>query len=330
MKKSSSTGGDYESSRNRLSPNFVKLLRCPATKSLLQFDRQKAKLVSETGHELYEINRNGIPLFSPLPETVESKRQQAHYDKVSQTYCENLSYPHTQEYNKYLDASLLEIVKTVPLGRMAEVCCGRGEAIALFWNYYEEAVGVDISEAMLNQGANQQSKGNVFLLQGDATNLPLQSNMFDTVVMLGGVHHVNDRKALFSEVKRILKPQGKLIFREPVNDFFLWRWLRSVIYRLSPALDFETEHPLQYRETKQQLSDAGLELDSWQTYGFLGFCLLMNSDVLVVNRLLRFIPGIRFIANGFVFLDVAMLKIAALRRCGLQVVAVTKKPDINK
>ena len=68
---------------------------------------------------------------------------------------------------------------------------------------------------------------------------------------------------------------------------------------------------------------------SWQTYGFLGFCLLMNSDVLVVNRLLRFIPGIRFIANGFVFLDVAMLKIAALRHCGLQVVAVTKKTDVK-
>jgi hypothetical protein len=55
----------------------------------------------------------------------------------------------------------------------------------------------------------------------------------------------------------------------------------------------------------------------------------MNSDVLVVNRLLRFIPGIRFIANGFVFLDVAMLKIAALRHCGLQVVAVTKKTDVK-
>jgi hypothetical protein len=57
--------------------------------------------------------------------------------------------------------------------------------------------------------------------------------------------------------------------------------------------------------------------------------VLMNSDVLVVNRLLRFIPGIRFIANVFVFLDVAMLKIAALRHCGLQVVAVTKKTDVK-
>lgn len=305
--------------------NLIKLLCCPATKSHLILNEQKTALVSESGDTEYKINRMGIPLFSPLPETSESRRQQTHYDKISKAYCANLTYPHTEEYMKYLDASLLDIMKTVSLGRMAEVCCGRGEAISLFRNYYKEAVGVDISEAMLNQGADQHSEGNVFLLQGDATNLPLQSNMFDTVVMLGGIHHVNNRKALFSEVYRILKPEGKLIFREPVNDFFLWRWLRSVIYRLSPTLDFETEHPLQYRETKQQLTGAGLELVSWETYGFLGFCLLMNSDVLVVNRLLRFMPGIRYIANGFAFLDGTMLKIPFLRHCGLQVVAVTKK-----
>ena len=307
------------------SPHLLKMLRCPSTDSSLFFHEQKTALVSESGDTEYKINRMGIPLFSPLPETSESRRQQTHYDKVSKAYCENLTYPHTEEYMKYLDASLLDIMKTVSLGRMAEVCCGRGEAISLFRNYYKEAVGVDISEAMLNQGANQHSEANVFLVQGDATNLPLQSNIFDTVVILGGIHHVNDRKALFSEVYRILKPAGKLIFREPVSDFFLWRWLRSVIYRLSPALDFETEHPLQYRETKQQLTGAGLELVSWETYGFLGFCLLMNSDVLVVNRLLRFIPGIRYIANGFAFLDGTMLKIPFLRHCGLQVVAVTKK-----
>jgi len=317
--------GNSANTKKGFSSNLLKLLRCPTTKSLLHVDIINNKLVSQSGCEDFKINRNGIPLFSPLPKTSESKRQQAHYDKVSKEYCENLAYPHTEEYMKYLDASLLDIIKTVSLGRMAEVCCGRGEAISLFRNYYNEAVGVDISEAMLNQGANQHSEGNVFLLQGDATNLPLQSNMFDTVVMLGGIHHVNDRKTLFSEVYRILKPEGKLIFREPVSDFFLWRWLRSVIYRLSPALDSETEHPLQYRETKRQLTAAGLDLLSWKTYGFLGFCLLMNSDVLVVNRLLRFIPGIRYIANGFAFLDGTMLKIPFLRHCGLQVVAVTKK-----
>jgi hypothetical protein len=40
-------------------------------------------------------------------------------------------------------------------------------------------------------------------------------------------------------------------------------------------------------------------LTSWKTYGFLGFCLLMNSDVLIFNRLFRFIPGIRAITRAF-------------------------------
>ena len=62
-----------------------------------------------------------------------------------------------------------------------------------------------------------------------------------TLLMLGGVHHVPDRVALFGEIARILKPGGIFLWREPVSDFVLWRALRAVVYRLSPMLDDETE-----------------------------------------------------------------------------------------
>ena len=84
---------------------------------------------------------------------------------------------------------------------------------------------------------------------------------------------------------RILKPDGWLYFREPVSDFALWRWIRAVVYRLPPMLDHETERPLLYDETAPVLSASGLSLRHWTTHGFLGFCLFMNSDVLVFNRL---------------------------------------------
>src|SRR3990172_8685212 len=83
-----------------------------------------------------------------------------------------------------------------------------------------------------------------FFVQGDATMLPLRNRTIDNVVMLGGIHHVPDRVRLFREGGRILKPGGSFCFREPLNDFALWRALRKIVYRVSNALDHDTERPL--------------------------------------------------------------------------------------
>jgi SAM-dependent methyltransferase len=145
--------------------------------------------------------------------------------------------------------------------------------------------------------------------------------------MLGGIHHVNNRVSLFGEVARVLKPGGRFIFREPVSDFFLWRWIRAVIYRASPMLDHRTERALLCRETTGSLRQAGFEIKHWTTHGFIGFCLFMNSDVLFFNRFFRFIPGITVIARGAAEFDKWALKLPGLSQVGLQVVGVAVRQN---
>src|SRR3954469_21629708 len=222
----------------------------------------------------------------------------------------------------YLDRALLQAVDPTSLVSVAEICCGRGEALHLFGNRIARGVGVDVSVAMLEAAASEHKGRNVSFVQGDATMLPLASEAFDGVFMLGGIHHVNDREGLFSEIARILKPGGRFYFREPVSDFALWRWIRAVVYRWAPALDHETEKPLRRKETEPLLEKAGLQASAWSTHGFLGFCLLMNSDVLVFNRLFRFLPGIRVITRGATRLDDLTLRLPGLAGAGLQVVGV--------
>jgi len=147
------------------------------------------------------------------------------------------------------------------------------------------------------------------------------------VFVFGGIHHVNDRRGMFAEVYRVLKPGGRFYWREPVDDFFLWRWLRAVIYRMSPTLDHETEHPLRYRDTTQIMAEVGFDVERWDTYGFLGFCVFLNRDVLVVNRMFRFIPGIRWITRFAAWCDNAALHLPGMRHAGTQVVGVARKPD---
>src|SRR5262245_44525145 len=299
------------------------LLRCPASGEPLH--REGAALVSASGRHRYRITPSGIPLFAEDECSAEGRVQQKHYDRVAPTYLENLAYPHTQEYTRYLDRALLDRVGASTLGTVAEICCGRGEAFHLLGDRIERGIGVDVSAGILDAAARENSRASVSFVQGDATRLPLTSAGFDNVVVLGGIHHVNDRARLFGEIFRILKPGGRFFWREPVSDFLPWRALRAVIYRMSPALDRDTEHPLRSGETLPQLADAGFRLASWKTYGFLGFCLLMNSDVLVVNRWLRFVPGIRGFARFMAGVDGLTLSLPGMSGSGLQVVGVAEK-----
>lgn len=278
-----------------------------------------------SGAETYRIDGGSIPVFAEKLCSEEARRQQAHYDRIAAAYARNLRYPHTIVYMNYLDDCLLKVIAQRHLGTVAEICCGQGEAFNLLGDRLDRGVGVDISLAMLREARDRHPQPNIGFVQGDATMLPLASNAFDNVFMLGGIHHVSNRKALFSEVARILKPGGRFYFREPVSDFWLWRALRYVAYRVFPALDHETERPLRYGDTVPVLAAAKLTSDHWSTHGFFGFCLFMNSDVLVVNRYFRFIPRIGPITRAFASLDEKLLSLPRMAYAGLQVVGVARK-----
>jgi ubiquinone/menaquinone biosynthesis C-methylase UbiE len=302
------------------------LLRCPISWAPLH--HSGAGFSSEDGAHVYLLSPTGIPQFATEVISEDAAVQREHYDRIAAAYVANLGYPHTQEYMRYLDDAMRCIIPSGSLGTVAEICCGRGEAFEMIGDRVETGIGVDISPAMLEEAARLHAANpRLRFVQGDATNLPLQDASFDTVFMFGGIHHVNDRQALFSEIARILKPGGTFFYREPVSDFFMWKLLRAIIYRASPTLDHETERPLLHHETVPLLEQAGLASTHWSTHGFLGFCLLMNSDVLIFNRLFRFVPGIKTVTRAFTQLDKLTLKLPGMSRAGLQVVGAARKKD---
>ena len=303
---------------------FLELLQCPLTGQALIDD--KGTLITSDGNHRYLQDEGEIPLFSEQFCSSDARIQQQHYDRIATKYLENLSYPHTIEYTSYLDHAFLRELPNKDLGISAEICCGHGEAFQLVREQVSLGIGIDISVSML-RGINKILTRDKFLFaQGDATMLPLRSGVFDSVLMFGGIHHVPDRQKLFNEVFRILKPGGTFIWREPVSDFFIWKWLRLLIYRISPTLDHKTERPLTWRETVPPLQSAGFTLLNWKTYGFFGFCLFMNSDVLIFNQFFRFIPGIKKLVRLSVQFDDRLLRLRPLRYSGLRVIGVAQKP----
>ncbi len=99
--------------------------------------------------------------------------------------------------------------------KMADLGCGN-----CLWNIHHLPVfGVDINGKML-QWAKKNKRLTGFKVCPDLAKTGLKTKSFDVVLMSEVLEHVFDQKEVFSEVKRILKDDGKFLITVPY-DFFL-------------------------------------------------------------------------------------------------------------
>lgn len=79
-------------------------------------------------------------------------------------------------------------------------------------------IGIDISDGMLDVGRQKIIKANlqntIELLNGDSEAINFPDNTFDAVTVAFGVRNFEDLEKGLSEIKRVLKPTGKLVVLE--------------------------------------------------------------------------------------------------------------------
>ena len=76
-----------------------------------------------------------------------------------------------------------------------------------------QVIGVDMTDEMLAKArasANQAGIGNVEFRQGLAESLPVDSEWADVVISNGVVNLCPDKRAVFGEMHRVLKPGGRI------------------------------------------------------------------------------------------------------------------------
>ena len=82
----------------------------------------------------------------------------------------------------------------------------------------EKIVGIDISNGMLNIGREKIAalnlQSSIELLNGDSEAINFPDNTFDAVMVSFGVRNFQDLSKGLSEIKRVLKPNGKLVVLE--------------------------------------------------------------------------------------------------------------------
>ncbi len=116
--------------------------------------------------------------------------------------------------------------------KVADLATGTGDLlIALSQRHPDltEAVGLDISEQMLNvfrQKLQRIGLGDrVRLLRADASATPFSGGTFDVVTMGFGIRNTRDVRATLREIHRILKPGGRALILEfslPKNRVVRW------------------------------------------------------------------------------------------------------------
>lgn len=105
---------------------------------------------------------------------------------------------------------LVAAVRAGPDIKALDLCCGHGNVTGGLVSAGAEATGLDFSPAMLEMARRKVPKAH--FVEGDAMNLAFEAEVFDAVTIGFGMPHVPDPPRVLAEVRRVLKPGGRLAF----------------------------------------------------------------------------------------------------------------------
>ena len=204
--------------------------------------------------------------------------------------------------------------------RFLDYCCGDGAvAVKIAKTGVDEIVGIDISGVSIENAKKlsleeQVDKKTKFMVM-DAENMEFEDNYFDIAYEHGALHHLNLEKA-YSEIARVLKPNGKFLCVEALGHNPIIQYYREKTPHL--RTEYETKHILRKKEIY-------LAKKYFKKVEILGFFYLF-SLLAVPFRNFRIFNVILTILES---IDEILLKLPILKWQAWQVVFVLSEPIKN-
>jgi SAM-dependent methyltransferase len=164
-------------------------------------------------------------------------------------------------------AATLAALELRPGERVIDIGCGPGylaNEMAAAVGQDGFVLGVDPSPSMLAiAGRRDKVRGaaRVKLEQGSANDLPSPDDSFDAAVSTQVYEYVEDMEGALAEVRRTLKPRGRLAILDTDWDSIVWRSSDDErMTRVLHAWDEHLAHPHLPRDLPKLLADAGFTL----------------------------------------------------------------------
>src|SRR5918911_4818590 len=124
-----------------------------------------------------------------------------------------------EAYEKYLVAPvfgpwaafIVDLADPQPTEHALDVACGTGAATRILARRVATTTGVDSNPAMLAVARRHCPANSVDWRCNDAAALELADDVFDLCLCLQGMQHFNQRDRAVKEIRRVLKPHGRLV-----------------------------------------------------------------------------------------------------------------------
>ena len=106
-------------------------------------------------------------------------------------------------------------------GRILDVATGQGgfvEYLTTLFKDFDSILGIDPAANRIEEAKAKFAKDNIRFEVMDGEKLKLDDNSFDTVCISNSLHHLANVGAVLAEMKRVLKPGGRMIVFEVFSD----------------------------------------------------------------------------------------------------------------
>jgi ubiquinone/menaquinone biosynthesis C-methylase UbiE len=150
-----------------------------------------------------------------------------------------------------------------PSSRVLDLGCGiGGPARYLAATFGCMVTGVDLSPGFIDAATYLTARcalsDRVTFQTGDALHLPFEDGTFDAVFLQHVAMNIEDRPALYAEVRRVLAPAGRFV----AYDVLLRD--EEVAYPVPWARDASTSFLLSEVDTRTLLENAGFQAQLWR------------------------------------------------------------------
>jgi ubiquinone/menaquinone biosynthesis C-methylase UbiE len=130
-----------------------------------------------------------------------------------------------------------DILKTVMRLRpkkVLDVCCGTGDQLRLLKRYGIDAVGIDLSQAMISVSRKGNHAPRCFLQ--DATAMKFDTEAFDLAIVSFALHETgwDNANDILSEIYRVLRPKGYAL----LADYAFTNRTGILAKRIIPVIEF--------------------------------------------------------------------------------------------
>lgn len=204
------------------------------------------------------------------PGAAKAQAAEAHFDRWASVYGRSRLLPSFQR-------KALTELEPAAGDRVLDVACGAGAVVIGVAPRVERAVGIDLSEGMLEiarsrlrTASKDHPLANVEFLRAPSDALPFPDASFTAVVCTTALHHFPDPQRSIDEIARVLEPGGRVVIGDMSRDAITTKIADPLLRR------FEEGHVglQRKRDVEAMVARAGLRLTSSRHVWLLLYALV--------------------------------------------------------